>query len=180
MSSAATKHAIERAESRASILTNLSNKYAPSSSSSNATATTSSKHPPTTAAAKDDVNARVLRSITQFIDDPRDRAFRTISDAIVGKSIVLANTKAQSDATKAAKRVQSQQKAHAARRASKKTLKKAGVLVDPSAPSAAAPTERDLAVLHRLWATYVVRVMAECKGEAQLQGRCVCVCVGWW
>ena len=71
----------------------------------------------------------------------------------------------------------SQLKAQYARRASKTKLKReSGLLLNhlpPSSSPTAASTasEKDLQILRRLWDTYIVRVMGDCKNEAQLQAR---------
>ena len=102
-SSAAIRTAMERAESRAAVLTNLAKTYGddvPAAAAASIVRSTSSN-----ASGKEDAASRVLHSLQSFIDDPREKAWRTLSDAIVGKSIVLSNVKAQSDAMKSSKRV---------------------------------------------------------------------------
>lgn len=72
----------------------------------------------------------------------------------------------------------SQLKAQYARRASKTKLKReSGLLLNHLPPSSSSTTavstasEKNLQILRRLWDTYIVRVMADCKNEAQLQAR---------
>ena len=103
----AIRNAMERAESRAAVLTNLAKTYgddvptATAASTLSTVKSTSNSH----SSGKEDAATRVLHSLQSFINDPREKAWRTLSDAIVGKSIVLSNVKAQSDAMKSSKRV---------------------------------------------------------------------------
>jgi hypothetical protein len=210
----AVRNAIERAESRASVLTNLANSFGGADKKANTSINTST----TTRSSKDDANQRVIQCLQTFIGDSRDRTYRTLSDAVVGKSIVLSNVKALSATMKSANRMKrwhielirvvassicwpachpsssfyspfcpparlttshsytphpsllSKLKAEHARRASRCKLRRVpGALCNPTA----APSEKDLQTLHRLWRTYVTRVMADCKNDAQLQARYV-------
>ena len=97
--SAAVRNAVERAESRASVLTNLANSFGGASSTYINTSVNARN------GTKNDVNQRVIQCLQTFIGDSREKAHRTLSDAIVGKSIVLSNVKAQSVSMKSANRM---------------------------------------------------------------------------
>jgi hypothetical protein len=164
-SSSIIRSAIERAESRASVLNSLEKSYGKTQQSK----VIKKEKPPTP--NPETLSHGLLTScqfIQNFIGDQREKAKKTLSDSLFGKSIVLSNSKSQHDATKSAKRVKNALKRQSAQRASKTKLKKLNPsLCDPLSP----PTAEDMAVLNTLWNIYISSILAGAQSEAQLQAR---------
>jgi hypothetical protein len=98
-SSSIVRSAIERAESRASVLNSLEKSYGKANQQKVL------KKSPVIDRNSSLTGLRTFQSIQGFIGDQREKARKTLSDALLGKSIVLSNTRAQSDAAKNAKKV---------------------------------------------------------------------------
>ncbi len=96
------------------------------------------------------------------LDDSNTRRFLT--DALEGRSIVLANTKNQINAAKGSTRAISQFKRQ--KRASNTYLKK-HKLLNPFA----CPTREDLVSIHNLWMDFISQLTSVCSSDAQFQAR---------
>lgn len=105
-SSSIVRSAIERAESRASVLNSLEKSYGNVSQSK----VTKKKQSPLTSGQYGGGGGggggqRQVQSIQLFLGDQHERIRRALQDSLIGKSIVLTNLKSQVDASKSAKRV---------------------------------------------------------------------------
>lgn len=101
-SSSIVRSAIERAESRASVLNSLEKSYG---NVSQIKATKKKQSPVTSGQYGGGGGQRQVQSIQLFLGDQHERVRRALQDSLVGKSIVLTNLKSQVDASKSAKRV---------------------------------------------------------------------------
>lgn len=103
-SSLVVKNAIERAESRGAILISLEKSYG---AGNIAQLNKTTKKTVTT--TQNNVSAgngtQAFTFIQNFIGDQRDKARKTLTDSLLGKSIILSNLKSQTDAAKAAKKI---------------------------------------------------------------------------
>lgn len=167
-SSSIIRSAIERAESRASVLNSLEKSYG---KTQQLKAVKKEKSPlPNPQEASSHGLLKSCQFIQNFIGDQREKAKKVLSDALFGKSIVLCNSKSQHDASKSAKRVKNALKRQSAQRASKTKLKKLNpLLCDPLSP----PTAVDMAVLNTLWCIYISSILVGAQSEAQLQARLI-------
>lgn len=100
-SSSIVRSAIERAESRASVLNSLEKSYG------NVSQSKAKKHQ---SSATSGLHAgggvqRPVQSVQHFLGDQHERVRKALQDSLFGKSIVLTNLKSQVDASKSAKRV---------------------------------------------------------------------------
>jgi hypothetical protein len=101
-SSSIVRSAIERAESRASVLNSLEKSYG------NVSQSKAMKKQQTSATSGQHVGGSVQRqvqSVQLFLGDNHERVRKALLDSLLGKSIVLTNLKSQVDASKSAKRV---------------------------------------------------------------------------
>jgi hypothetical protein len=101
-SSSIVRSAIERAESRASVLNSLEKSYG------NVSQSKATRKHQTSATSGQHVGGGVLRqlqSVQLFLGDSPERVHKALQDSLLGKSIVLTNLKSQVDASKSAKRV---------------------------------------------------------------------------
>ena len=99
-SSAIVRSAIERAESRASVLNSLEKSYGAVTQQK-----ALKKHSSPAAERSSNYGLKPVENIQSFIGDQRERTRKTLLDSLQGKSIVLSNLKSQTDASKSAKRV---------------------------------------------------------------------------
>jgi hypothetical protein len=103
----AVESAVLRAESRASVLSRLEKNYGNETANRKMSSKDQSTLGPKaekiegSRASTDEIVVSVIQS---FINDSRERTKRQLSDALIGKSIVLSNVSAQSEAMKSAKR----------------------------------------------------------------------------
>lgn len=161
------RSAIERAESRASVLNSLEKSYGKTQQSKIIKKEKTSLPNPQTSSHGLSTSCHFIQN---FIGDQREKAKKVLSDSLFGKSIVLSNSKSQHDATKSAKRVKNALKRQSAQRASKTRLKKLNPsLCDPLSP----PTAEDMAALNTLWNIYISSILAGAQSEAQLQARLI-------
>lgn len=100
--SSIVRSAIERAESRASVLNSLEKSYGNVSQSK---ASKKQQSPATTAQHSVGSVHRQVQSVQLFLGSQHDRIRKSLQDSLIGKSIVLTNLKSQVDASKSAKRV---------------------------------------------------------------------------
>ena len=102
-SSLIVRSAIERAESRASVLNSLEKAYGTVTQQKALT----KKHSSHAGAENSSLinGTRSVQIIQNFTGDQRERTRKALSDSLLGKSIVLTNLKSQTDASKSAKRV---------------------------------------------------------------------------
>lgn len=102
-SSTIVRSAIERAESRASVLNSLEKAYGNVTQQK----VLSKKVSSPSGGEKPPVNngVRPVQIIQNFTGDQRERTRKALLDSLTGKSIVLTNLKSQTDASKSAKRV---------------------------------------------------------------------------
>lgn len=101
-SSSIVRSAIERAESRASVLNSLEKSYGNVSQSK---ATKKHQSSATSGLHAGGGVQRPVQSVQHFLGDQHERVRKALQDSLFGKSIVLTNLKSQVDASKSAKRV---------------------------------------------------------------------------
>lgn len=116
--------------------------------------------------SKDKITVESLLSLCHSKSARSERHSKELSSSIAGKSIVLGNTKAQTQVIKYAHRVKNQMKRKRGQTLSKKECKRRG-LADASAAPAPGTTD----VLHAAWKHYVSGIMTSCSGQHQLESR---------
>lgn len=96
-SSSIVRAAIERAESRASVLNSLEKAYGTQQKASRRPAASIERNSSAS-------SIKPVENVLNFIGDHRERTRKTLSEALLGKSIVLSNFKSQTDAAKSTRR----------------------------------------------------------------------------
>ena len=170
---------IQRATSRAQVLTNLDRLHGqleqPSKGISSAVddigeavqslqdSTRNTNNPPV---SQHQQVALVIQQLQEITNNRREKTAKFLTEILQGRSIVLENTRAQTEASKFVNRTKINLKRKEMSISNKKMKKMKLLNVKKEAPSA-----DQLQVLNRLWKEYIIRLMETCKSLSQLQSR---------
>ncbi len=175
-----TSHAdsIQRATSRAQVLTNLDRLHGqldqPSKGISSSVDDIGEAVPTLQDTARNAIIpppsqhhqvALVIQKLQEITNNRNEKTSKFLTEILQGKSIVLENVKARTEASKFVNR----NKINLKRKEmiiSNKKMKKMKLLNFNEAPSA-----DQLNILNRLWKEYITKIMDSCKGLSQLQSR---------